>query len=126
MSELEHVLAGERGYLLPLNVSSVAYVASLAVKAGEGVCYGLSGYNSKATAQFVQVHDATTLPADGAIPVTILYVPGLSNFSVDYGGAVAVPLRGRVFRQGIVVCNSSTGPTKTIGSADCWFDVQYV
>lgn len=118
--ELESALAGERGYLLPLNISSLAYVASLLVKSGEGICYGLSGYNSKGSAQFVQVIDSNTIPADGAIPVTILTVPASSNFSLDYG------THGRVFRGGIVVCNSSTGATKTLGSADCWFDVQYL
>ena len=116
----QFLVAGELGYLIPLNISSVVYVNALVAKSGEGVCYGFSGYNSKASAQFIQVFDANAVPADTAVPVTILSVPATANFSVDYGW------RGRVFRAGIVVCNSSTGPTKTIGSADCWFDVQYV
>lgn len=104
----------------PNNASTTAYAASLVVKAAGGRLFGLSGYNSKGSAQWIQVHDAASLPSDTAVPVVILYVAATSSFSLDFG------LRGRAFTTGIVVCNSSTGPTKTIGSADIFADAQYV
>ncbi len=105
---------------ISLNASSTAYEPSRVVKATPGVLFGLTGYNSKASAQFIQLHDATLLPAEGVAPVATFTVAATSNFSLDYG------LKGRKFDKGIVLVNSSTGPTKTIGSADCWFDAQYV
>ncbi len=105
---------------ISLNSSSIAYETSRVVKITPGVLFGLTGYNSKASAQFIQLHDATLLPADGSIPVAVFTVAASSNFSLDFG------LKGRKFDKGIVLVNSSTGPTKTIGSADCWFDAQYI
>lgn len=101
------------------NATSIVYETSRVAKATPGVFYGLSGYNSKGSAQFIQLHNAASLPADTAVPVLMFTVPATSNFAIDFGP------RGRSFSVGIVVCNSSTGPTKTIGSADCWFDLQY-
>lgn len=102
------------------NVSSTAYAKSLVIKASAGRLYSLQGYNS-GVAQFFQLHDATTLPADNAVPACIIFVPAQSNFSLDWG------MVGRPFTTGIVVCNSSTGPTKTLGAtADSWFDAQIV
>ncbi len=109
---------GEAGRLTPIGVSPTALVASLAVIRGPAICYGLIGHNT-GPAQFVQVHDAADVPADGAIPETVLNVPADTNFSIDYGP------KGRAFLVGIAVCNSSTVPTKTVGAADCWFDVIY-
>ncbi len=105
---------------ISLNSSSAAYEASRVVKNTPGVLFGLTGYNSKGSAQFIQLHDATAPPAEAAIPVAVFTVAASSNFSLDFG------LKGRKFDKGIVVLNSSTGPTKTIGSADVWFDCQYV
>jgi hypothetical protein len=102
----------------PNNSSSVAYEASRTVKSGAGTLFGFSGYST--AAQFVQVFDAQTLPADGAIPVTFLAVTANGNFSDDWGSV------GRAFSRGIFLCCSSTGPTKTIGTATCFFDAQYV
>lgn len=102
----------------PLNATTTAYAASLVVKASPGNLWGISGYNSGA-AQFIQIHDAAALPADTAVPKVIFYVPATSNFNFS------ADKFGRRFENGIVICNSSTGPTKTIGSATLWLDVQY-
>jgi len=104
----------------PSNATSTAYETNHVIKNASGVLFSLTGYNSKTSSQFIQIHNATSLPADGAAPVIIFTVTPSSNFSLDFGGKF-----GRYFSIGIVICNSSTGPTKTIGSADCWFDVQY-
>lgn len=95
-------------------VSSTAYEASHVIKASAGILTSLTGYNS-GPAQFIQVHDSATLPANTAVPAAIFFVPAASNFSAD------VPITGTPFTVGIVVCNSSTGPTKTLGSANCFF-----
>ncbi len=103
----------------PSNVTSTAYEASHLIKASAGTLYSLTGYNSKTSAQFIQVHNATAVPADTAVPVVIFSVPASSNFAFELQ-------RGRVMSTGIAVCNSSTGPTKTLGATDVWFDVQFI
>ena len=101
------------------NATTSAYANNLVVKASAGTVYMLSGYNSLASPQFIQIHNATSLPADTSVPIVMFYVPALSNFCFDFG------VYGRYFSTGIVVCNSTTGPTKTSGVANCWFDAQY-
>jgi len=101
------------------NATTTAYAASLvACKNGPVYLCGLSGYNSKSSTQFIQIHDAASLPADSSVPVIVFEVGASSKFAIDFG------FSPRKFTTGIVVCNSSAGPIKTIGSADCWFDVQ--
>jgi hypothetical protein len=114
-------LATPESVAASLNSNSTAYENYRPVKTGSGVLFNVNGYNSKTSAQFIQVFDAMTLPADGAVPVLQFQVPAQVSFSINWGGKF-----GRYFTNGIILCNSSTGPTKTIGSADCWFDCQYI
>ena len=108
--------------MIPKNVTyndSTALVASVVVKASAGTIFSVVGYNDKTSAQFIQLHDSSSLPADTAVPKIPFRVPAKSNFYLDFGEI------GRQCENGIVLCNSSTVATKTLGSADCWFSVQY-
>ncbi len=96
-------------------VASTAYETSHIAKASAGNFYGVVGYNSKASAQWIQCGNNATLPADTAVPVVTFTVAASSNFSFIPPG---LPM---AFSTGITCWNSSTGSTKTIGSADVWF-----
>jgi len=102
------------------NTTVAAYAASLVISDHPAQLVRVTGYNSKGSAQFIQLHDAASLPADTAIPKCVITVTATANFTIDFA------VEPRVFNAGIIVCNSSTGPTKTIGSADCWFDAQFI
>lgn len=105
--------------LQPFNIHSIAYEASRIVKAGPGILFGFTVYNSNAATQFLQVFDQFTVPVEGAAPAALFTVAGASTFAAQW-------LPGRTFTTGCIIVNSSTGPTKTIGAADCWFDCQYL
>ncbi len=113
-----HAFGGESHPLRPLNNTSAALEAFRVVKNGDGILYGFTVTNTGA-AQFVLGFDGRTLPADGAVPIFSFPVAA-DNVCL----ALWVP--GRTFFAGIVLANSSTNDTLTIGSADCLFDAQYL
>jgi hypothetical protein len=101
------------------SVDAVTYAASGVIKASAGTLLGVMGFNSNASGQFIQIYNSATIPIDTTVPILTVFVPGTSNFSIDFS-----PL-GKLFSIGISWSNSSTGPTKTIGASDCWINVQY-
>jgi hypothetical protein len=105
---------------LPRNAATPALSSSIVAMVGSGRLVGFSVSNTKASAQFFQLFDLGALPADGAIPVLSIDIATVVAKSVNFGPD------GRWMTRGIVICNSSTQGSKTIGSADCLFDVQYV
>jgi hypothetical protein len=105
---------------LPNNASSPALAASIVAFVGMGRLLGFTVSNTKASGQFIQVFDATSLPADGAVPPISIDIATVTAKGVAFDPA------GRWMTRGCVICNSSTQGSKTIGSADCLFDVQYI
>ncbi len=103
----------------PINSDSIVYESSRLVKQSPGTIYSITGYNSLSSDQFIQIHNSTVIPADGSIPTVIFIAKALSNFSYSSDKF------GRFFSTGVVVCNSSTGPIKTIGLSNCWFNCQF-
>ena len=99
------------------NANSRAAAASLIVKPDAGLLFGITV--SSVTAQFIQVFDLTAVPADGVVPLLSFAVTATNQLGVAW-----IPPRG--FNNGIVLCNSSTQHTKTIGSANCIFDAQFL
>jgi len=99
--------------------ATTALAASGVIKNAAGKLYGLSGVNDSASDQYLQIHNATSLPADASVPALVFKIPAKSNFSID------LMVYGYALDTGIVWCNSSTLATKTIGSADCWVNAIY-
>lgn len=102
----------------PTNATSLVYEASRIIYAKPGRLLCVNVYNSGG-AQFIQLHDATALPANAVVPVAVFAIGATSNLLITFGQD------GRQFDNGIVICNSSTGPAKTLGGADCFFDAQF-
>jgi hypothetical protein len=105
---------------LPANASSSKLEASHFVLSGAGYLLSFVVSNTNASAQFIQFFDQTQAPGSGAVPRVVFTVSGSADRVVSY------PLPGRLFYAGIWVANSSTSATLTAGSADCFFDVQYL
>jgi hypothetical protein len=103
--------------LLPDNFHSNALASSLVI-AGVHKLVGFTVLNTKASVQYIQVFDLAALPADGAVPAVVVTVAATSD-----KGVLWLPPRKHL--EGIVICNSSTAGTKTIGASDCFFDVQF-
>lgn len=101
------------------NAASTAVAASLVIKGAPGCLFTLSIHNNKGSTQYIQLHDSATLPADAAVPVLVINMATVTNNLLDFGAF------GKTFTNGIVVCNSSTLATKTIGSADCFFSATF-
>lgn len=93
--------------------NSSSLEASRVLKSTSGSLRLVFGYNS-GSEQYIQLHDATSLPANGATPAAVIKVPATKSFSIGCDDGIP-------FTNGIVICNSSTSNTKTIGSADCYF-----
>jgi hypothetical protein len=108
---------GEALYV-PTNFYRPALAASIVVP-GHILVYGFTVYNSNAAAQYVLMFDANELPANGLVPILA------QNAATKQLSGVSWTPQGREFLEGFVLCNSSTDTTKTIGAADCFFDVQY-
>lgn len=100
------------------NASTTAYATNLVASTGPAILLGFTVHNSSSSDQYIQIHDAASLPANGVAPKVIFLIAAGKSDGLDWGP------HGRSFANGIVFCNSSTGPTKTIGAADCWFDAQ--
>ena len=102
------------------NANTRAAANSLVVCTSPCLVFGFTVSSANAGSQFIQLFDTNAVPADTAVPTLVFPVSATSTIANAW---VPYP---RAFKQGCVICNSSTQHTKTIGSADCIFDVQFV
>ena len=100
------------------SVSSTAAEGSHVFKASTGYLYGIS-VTSGATAGYVMIFNAATVPSDGSVtPVACYYLPATDTIAVSYY-SYPIPLS-----TGVVAVFSSTGCfTKTL-SATATFTAQ--
>lgn len=102
----------------PYNGTTQALANSLIAMAGPCRLFGLMASSTRASGQFIQVFDANVVPANGAIPFASVDIATVTAKGLYWGSI------GRWCKYGVVVCNSTTQGSLTLGSADCLFDVQ--
>jgi hypothetical protein len=107
-------------YRLPNNATTPVLSKSLVAAVGTCRLYGFTVTSSNVSAQFVLVFDLVALPANGTLPLFAVNVAAASSAGLYYGSM------GRTFDRGIVLANSTTQVTLTLGAADTLFDVQYI
>lgn len=83
------------------------------------VLYGISILNTNAAARWLQLFNASALPADTAVPVMSIPVEAGGFVNVDFG------VYGKGFPNGLCWCTSSTAATKTIGAADALVEARF-
>ena len=102
------------------NDSSAVLENARVCRIGPALVSGFHAHSTLDTAQFIMVFDASAIPADGAVTPMVWEVAGDSSRDVAW---VPYP---RGFRNGVVICNSTTNATKTLGAANTLFDVQFI
>jgi hypothetical protein len=103
------------------NYTSSALEASKIVSAVPCKLFVISGFSTLASDQYIHIFNSATLPANGTKPDIVLYASAGSTF-----GYTSPALYGRYFSTGLVICNSTTLATKTLGAANVSFDIQYL
>jgi len=105
---------------LPLNNGSQALEIGRLIVTGRTYLLSFTVLNTNASAQYIQIHDVSAPPSSGAIPAVVFTAAGTANLVISY------VMPGRRFHRGIYITNSSSAATLTAGSADCFFDVQFI
>ena len=104
-------------YCLQSNVN-IGVLASHVVIPSNVIIDGFSVYNSNAADQFLLLFEGGLVPGAGAVPLMAAKLP------TKQASGFAFTPNGRFCENGLVLVNSSTDSTLTIGAADCFFDVQ--
>ncbi len=99
------------------SVSSTAAEASHVISASACLVSRASMQNGNAATRYMQLHNTTSLPSNGAVPVSTIII-GTTQTQVT---TFSIPTDK--FSTGCVVATSTTGATLTIGSADALFTV---
>ncbi len=103
--------------------SSTASENKPIVSTAGGSVLNVLGYTSQTTDLFIQIFDTNAVPAEASVPLAVFIIPGRTGGS---SFSLAIPNGGLPCSTGIVICNSSTAATKTVGSSNCFFTVSYV
>jgi hypothetical protein len=100
--------------------SAGALATSLVVKASAGRLRLVRVTSTLGAVQYLQLHNATSLPANGATPAHVVAIPANSSAELDLGEL------GDYFATGIVAAVSTTAATLTVGAADSVFSALFV
>lgn len=119
MTPTPPVAAAQAAAVALSEAQTTALATNLVIKASAGTLYKITGYNNNAAIRYLQIHNTTSLPADGVVPAWVYPVPLTGGFEFDWG------FYGRRFTTGITACFSTTLATKTIAAADMWLNASY-
>lgn len=78
------------------------------IKASRGKLFSLSAWNEDSTDHYIQLHDATSTPANDSLSTACNILVAAKTFGYfEFGN-------GSLFKNGIVVCSSSTSAILTL------------